>query len=136
MSRQRSDCLDEDTDPWQAEFVECWSETIIRNGIPLDVVDDPPFRNTLVIASRMGQTVVCMVKGTKFGKKDTTLPHRHTFTRKVIPTTDKRLNEENIGRLKPKMQKVGGTIMSDGMCTVVRIGNRLGTFGNRLGTTL
>ena len=34
-----------------------------------------------------GQSAVCMGKGTALGKRDTTLPHRHTFTRKIIPTT-------------------------------------------------
>jgi hypothetical protein len=62
----------------------------------------------------MGQTAVCMVKGAVLGKSDTTLPHRHTFTRKIIPATDKMLDEENMARLKPKMKKIGGTIMSDG----------------------
>ena len=55
-----------------------------------------------------------MGQGTALGKRDTTLPHRHTFTRKIIPGTDKRLDEENMVRLKPKMKKIGGTIMSDG----------------------
>ncbi len=32
----------------------------------------------------------------------------------MIPVTDKRLDEENMTRMKPKMQQVGGTIMSDG----------------------
>ena len=101
--------------PTQTEFVECWSETLIRNGIPPAVVDDPLFRKTLVtVTSRMGQTAVCMGKGTALGKKDTSLSYRHTFTRKIIPVTDKRLHEDNMARLKPKMQKVGGTIMSDG----------------------
>ena len=27
--------------PTQAEFVECWSEAIIRNGLPPALVDDP-----------------------------------------------------------------------------------------------
>ena len=49
--------------------------------------------------SRMGQTAVCMGKGTALGKRDTTLPHRQTFTRKIIPATDKRLDEENMERL-------------------------------------
>ena len=100
--------------PTHTEFVECWSETIIRNGIPPAVVADPLFRKTLVTTSRMGQTVVCMVKETALGKRDTTLTHRHTFTRKIIPVTDKRLDEEAMARLKAKMQKVGDTIMSDG----------------------
>ncbi len=104
--------------PTQVEFVElveCWSEVIIRNGIPPAVVDDPLFRKTLVtVTSRMGQTAVFMGKGTALGKKDTSLSYRHTFTRKIIPVTDKRLHEDNMARLKPKMQKVGGTIMSDG----------------------
>ena len=72
-------------------------EAIIRNGLPPALVDDPLFRNTHVTPSRMGQTSVCMVKGTALGKRDTTLPHRQTFTRKIIPATDKRLDEENIG---------------------------------------
>jgi hypothetical protein len=52
-------------------------------------------------------------KGTALGKRDTTLPHRHTFSRKIIPPTDKRLDEEGMSRLKPRMKKVGGTFMSD-----------------------
>ena len=72
-------------------------ETIIRNGLPPALVDDPLFRTTLVTTSNMGQTSVCMVKGTALGKRDTTLPHRQTFTREIIPVTDKRLDEENIG---------------------------------------
>jgi hypothetical protein len=55
-----------------------------------------------------------MVKGTALGKRDTTLPHRDTFSRKIIPATDKRLDEEDMSRLKSRMKKVGGTLMSDG----------------------
>ncbi len=72
-------------------------EEIIRNGLPPALVDDPLFRKTRVTTSNMGQTSVCMVKGTALGTRDTTLPHRQTFTRKIIPVTDKRLDEENIG---------------------------------------
>ena len=80
--------------PTQAEFVECWSEAIIRNGLSPALVDDPFFRKTLVTTSHMGQTTVYMVKGTTIGKRDTTLSRRHTFTRKIIPATDKRLDED------------------------------------------
>ena len=89
--------------PTQPEFVECWSESIIRNGSPPTVVDDPLFRKTLVTTSRMGQTSVSIGKGTVPGKRDTTVPNRHIFTRKIIPTTDKSLDEEGMTRLKPKM---------------------------------
>ena len=33
---------------------------------------------------------------------------------KIIPATEKRLDEECMSRLKPRMKKVGGTLMSDG----------------------
>jgi hypothetical protein len=69
--------------PTQAEFVECWSEAIIRTGIPPSVVDNPLFRKTLVITSRMGQTAVCMDKGTALGKKDTTLPKRTYYSKPI-----------------------------------------------------
>ncbi len=42
------------------------------------------------------------------------MSHHHTFTRKIIPGTDKRLDEENMTRLKAKMKKIRDTIMSDG----------------------
>jgi len=73
--------------PTQAEFVECWSEAIIRCGLSPALVDNPLFRKALVTTSRMGQTAVCMGKGNALGKRDTTLPHRQTFTRKIIPQT-------------------------------------------------
>ncbi len=78
----------------QSEFVECWIETVIRSGLPPALVDDPLFQKTLVTTSLMGQTSVYMDKRTALGKRDTTLPHRDTFTRKIIPVTDKRLDEE------------------------------------------
>jgi BRCT domain type II-containing protein len=56
---------------------------------------------------------MCVVKGTTLGKRDTTLTHRHTFSRKIIPATDKRIDEEGMSSLKPRMKKVGGTFMSD-----------------------
>jgi hypothetical protein len=37
-------------------------ETIIRNGLPPVLVDDPLFRKVLVTTSRMGQTTVCIAK--------------------------------------------------------------------------
>ncbi len=93
---------------------ECWSEVIIKNGLSPSLVDDPLFRKALVTTARMGQSAVCMGKGTALGKRDTTLTRRDTFSRKIIPATDKRLDEEGMTRLKPRMKKVGGTLMSDG----------------------
>jgi hypothetical protein len=90
----------------QVDFIECWNETIIRNGLvsrdyylPPDLVDDPLFQKVLVTTSHMGQTAAFMGKGTALGKRDTTLPHRQTFTRKNIPVTDKSLDQENMARL-------------------------------------
>ena len=57
--------------PSQSEFEECWSEAIIKCGLSPSVVDDPLFRKTLVTTDRMGQSVVCMGKGTTLGKRDT-----------------------------------------------------------------
>ena len=72
--------------PSESEFVECWSEVIIKNGLPPALVE----------------------------KTDATLSHRDTFSTKIIPETDKRLDEEGMTRLKPRMQKVGDIIISDG----------------------
>jgi hypothetical protein len=48
-----------------------------RNGLPPVRVDDALFRKSLVTTSHMGQTTVCMDKGTVLGKRDTTLPPRY-----------------------------------------------------------
>jgi hypothetical protein len=87
--------------PNQGEFEECWSESLIKNGLSPSLVDDPLFRKTLVTTARMGKSVVCVVKGTALGKRDTTLPHRHTFSREIIPATEMRLDEEEMSSLKP-----------------------------------
>jgi hypothetical protein len=100
--------------PTQVEFQECWSEAIIKCGLSPSVVDDPLFRKALDTTARMGKSAVCMGKGTALGKRDTTLTHHDTISRKIIPATDKRLDEEGMSRLKPRMKKVGGTLMSDG----------------------
>ena len=47
----------------QAEFEECWSESIIKCGLSPSVVDDPLFRKALVTTDRMWQSAVCMGKG-------------------------------------------------------------------------
>jgi hypothetical protein len=39
--------------PTPAEFEECWSEVIIKNGLSPSLVDDPLFRNPLVTTARM-----------------------------------------------------------------------------------
>ncbi len=70
--------------PSQTEFEECWSEAIIKNGLTPSLVDDPLFRKALVTTARMGQSAVCMGKGIALGKRDTTLPHRHTFSGKLF----------------------------------------------------
>ena len=44
--------------PSQAEFEECWSEAIIKNGLSPSLVDDPLFRKALVTTARMGQSAV------------------------------------------------------------------------------
>ncbi len=67
--------------PNQTEFEECWSEAIIKNGLSPSLVDDPLFRKTLVTTARMGQSAVCMGKGTALGKRDTTLLRRDTFSK-------------------------------------------------------
>ncbi len=60
--------------PRQDEFEECWSEAIIKNGLSPSLVDDPLFRKTLVITTRMGQSAVCMGKGIALGKRDLEVP--------------------------------------------------------------
>jgi hypothetical protein len=78
--------------PSQAEFEECSSETIIKNGLSPSLVDDSLFRKTLVATVRMGQSAVCMVKGIALGKRDTTLSHditlRKTLSRCFHPRND------------------------------------------------
>jgi hypothetical protein len=104
-------------------------EAIIRNGLPPALVDDPLFRKALVTTSRMGQTAVCMGKGTALGKR-----HYFATSSNIHPTNysgdRQEMDEENMARMKSKMQKVGGTIMSDGCqyttsLSIMRVSRRI-----------
>ncbi len=53
---------------------------IIKNGLSPSLVDDPLSRKTLVTTDRMGQSAVCMGKGSTLGKRDTTLSRHRTFS--------------------------------------------------------
>jgi hypothetical protein len=44
--------------PSQAEFEECGSEAIIKNGLSPSLLDDPLFRKALVTTARLGQSAV------------------------------------------------------------------------------
>ncbi len=101
--------------PSQAEFEGWWSESLIKNGLSPSLVDDPLFRKVLVTTDRMGQSTVCVGKGTTLGRRDTTLTHHHTFSRKIIPATDKWMGEEDMSRLKRRIHTIYVILGVDGI---------------------
>ena len=40
--------------PTQAEFRKAWSEAILKNALPLSLVEDPLFRKVIVTTSQNG----------------------------------------------------------------------------------
>ena len=93
------------------EMEQAWSEAFIANGLPMKIFDDPHFRKAVMKTASCGEQSITLGKG---GKRDTTMPHRTTYSKRILPATDARLDAENMARMRPKYKKVGATLMSDG----------------------
>jgi hypothetical protein len=93
------------------EMNEAWSEAAIKNGLSLKIFSDPLFRLAVCKTAQCGEQAVTQDRE---GKKGTTLPRRSTFSEKIIPATDARLDAENMRRMKSLIEKQGSTLSSDG----------------------
>jgi hypothetical protein len=86
---------------------EQWTRSLIKNGLPIHVVDDEEFRKAVAMTAMCGGQYVD-------GSGKTRLPHRTTFTNKLIPAMDKKLEAGVKERIEPLMKKTGATLLSDG----------------------
>jgi hypothetical protein len=93
------------------EMDEAWGEALIGNGLSLKLVDNKLFRKAVRMTAQCGQQAVTQTKG---GGSDTTLPHRTTFSQRIIPAIDAKLDADNMLRMKSMIEKQGVTATSDG----------------------
>ena len=108
-------------DPTQSSLVpvvtpvqvhEAWGKTIAACGLPVHIVDDPFFRDAVRLTAMCGMRMICM--GPDRTLSDTTLPHRTTYSTKIIPDLDKRTDAAVMNKMEGVLQQLGGALISDG----------------------
>ena len=96
-----------------SEVATAWMKVIVKKALPLDLVDEPLFREAVALTAKCGSKQL-------LGGRELRLPHRVTMTHKVLPAFDAALNAEIRAKVKVHgmAESVGVTIVSDGWTNV------------------
>jgi hypothetical protein len=90
---------------------EQWAKAIVESALPISIVEKDEFRRAVLMSSQCGSQAISQQPGFV---KDTTLPRRTTFTEKLIPELDEKLDKMNMERINGLLTKLSGIIISDG----------------------
>ncbi len=74
--------------PSHEDFVAAWSETVIGKGLTFDFFSDPLVRKAILVTAQCADYII--TSSSTHGE-DTVLPRRNTWTAKILPATDDRL---------------------------------------------
>jgi hypothetical protein len=88
-----------------------WTRAMVSAGLPLSFFDDPEVRQAFVMTAQCGQDCISTLPG---GRKASTIPHRQTFTKMLLPDLDKSLDEKNMKVMLAMCDELGGALFSDG----------------------
>ena len=88
-----------------------WTRVMVKKALPLDLVDDPLFREATACTAKCGS------KNLLVGN-ELRLPHRKKMTEKVLPQLDAQLTAEVVTKVQGLADAVGVTIVSDGWTNV------------------
>ena len=88
-----------------------WSEAVLGKGLTFDFLSDPLVRKTILVTAQCADSIITFVDSSA---KDTLLPKRSTWTQKILPQTDARLQQEAMEILTPIYKEIGCSVMSDG----------------------
>jgi hypothetical protein len=96
--------------PTHEDFVAAWSEAVLGKGLTFDFFSDPLVRKAILVTAQCADS---MTSSSTHGK-DTILPRRTTWTAKILPATDDRLQQEAMRVLTPLYKEIGACFMGDG----------------------
>ena len=97
--------------PTVEEFINAWSEAVLGKGLTFDFFSDPLVRKAILVTAQCADSIITFAGSSA---KDTLLPKRSTWTQKILPQTDARLQQEAMEILTPIYKEIGCCIMSDG----------------------
>ena len=97
--------------PSHEDFVAAWSEAVFGKGLTFDFFSDPLVRKAILVTAQCADSII--TSSSTHGK-DTILPRRTTWTAKILPTTDDRLQQEAMQVLTPLYKEIGACFMGDG----------------------
>jgi hypothetical protein len=91
--------------------VAAWSEAVLGKGLTFDFFSDPLVRKAILVTAQCADSII--TSSSTHGK-DTILPRRTTWTAKILPATDDRLQQEAMRVLTPLYKEIGACFMGDG----------------------
>ena len=75
-----------------------WARAEVSSGIPMGFFDNKEVRKTVLFTGECGINYIGDVK-------EPTRPHHTYFTTKLIPTLDKLINNQNMGKMRAIWRK-------------------------------
>ena len=97
--------------PTVEEFINTWSEAVLGKGLTFDFFSDPLVRKDILVTAQCADSIITFEGSSA---KDTLLSKRSTWTQKILPQTDARLQQEAMEILTPIYKEIGCCVMSDG----------------------
>ena len=87
--------------PTVEEFINVWSEVVLGKGLTFDLFSDPVVREAILVTPQCADSIITFPDSRA---KDTLLTKRSTWTQKILPQTDARLQQETMEILNPHLQ--------------------------------
>ncbi len=88
-----------------------WSETVLGKGLTFDFFSDTLVRKAILVTVQCADSIIT---SSNTHGKDTVLPRRTTWTTKILPATDDRLQQQVMRVLAPLYKEIGACFMGDG----------------------
>ena len=88
-----------------------WSEAVLGKGLTFHFFSDPLVRKAILVTAQCADSIITF---SSTHGKDTILPRRTTWTAKILPATDDRLQQEAMRVLTPLYKEIGACFMGDG----------------------
>ena len=92
-----------------------WARAAVSAGLPMSFFDNKEVRKVVLFTTECGRNYIGTKPG---GVKEPTLPHRTYFTTKLIPTLDKLIDDQNMGKMRAMTQELVAAVFSDGWTAV------------------
>ncbi len=88
-----------------------WTKSVVSDGLPMGLFDNPEVRKTVLMTADCGQNYIRTKPGVV---KEPTLTHRTFFTTKLIPKLDHLIDDKNMGKMREMTGDLAAVVFSDG----------------------